>query len=969
MRGSFTLPQKKTMTETLLRRSQNPFLIGIILAILAFSGVGVFTFLTISRNQDSSTWVEQSYEALSALQKIPADLRTMESGNRGFILTHDPNFLAPYFSAHRSIQNDLLQARNLSHDIADLAPAFNQLSPLVAEKLTFLEQSVRLSRQGKFDEALQVVKKNKAKALMNQVDATIDNLQTQELLFLQNRKTQEYASQIKELWTLFLSGFFVILLILIGGLFLLRQARESQATALKLLSSEKRFNSLLQSTPDSFITTNGEGIIVDVNPATEMLFGFTKSELTGQPLEIVLELEPRGMEAAKPFDRFRMSAETSRGAGAMEINMRRKDKTLFPAEVSLAAWKAPEETYYTIISRDISERKFFTKMLMKNEHRLFQFLEAIPVGIFVLDRLGKPYYANQAAKDLFSKRVEAKVAPEKFAEAYGLYRADQKQFYPSLQLPLVRALQGERSTVEDLELRDGGREIPLQAWGVPILDEAGKVKYCVGVFLDITQRRQSMRALQEREEFFRTLFDESPIGMTLAFPDSSLINVNHSFTALTGFTSDELVGRSYRELSHPFDAAIEAAEDRKLTDKRIPQYTLEKRLRTKAGQTLWCKKSSSLILGANDEPLFILGIVENINDQKEAELALKKSEEQFRKVFEESPLGMVFADPSGKPLDVNKSFCQMLGYNREEMLQLNLQDVTHPDDRAISGSIPHPPPGSQARSLEFRSLTKEGRIVWIKVVPLLMEENGRTQVLSIVEDITERKQMDDMKRDLLAVVSHQLKTPVAEINGYLENLLDGVAGDLTEKQRQYLSDMREIGVENYRLISDLLNMSKIERGVASVNLQSSSLWRILDLSLRDYEASIQRKGLDLRLERGSRDLELWADQDKTVEALRNIINNAQKCTDRGHIGLRALEEGDFGVIEVEDTGIGMKPEVLRRLFTKERVMGTEASRSGSGLGLFIARSFLQLQGGDITVQSTVGQGSVFRVKIPKVKRS
>jgi PAS domain S-box-containing protein len=362
-------------------------------------------------------------------------------------------------------------------------------------------------------------------------------------------------------------------------------------------------------------------------------------------------------------------------------------------------------------------------------------------------------------------------------------------------------------------------------------------------------------------------------------------------------------------------------------------------------------------------------MVENINDQKEAELALKNSEEQFRKVFEESPLGMIFADPSGSPLDVNKSFCQMLGYTREELLQLNLQEITYPDDLAISRSIPHPPGGTQARSLEFRSLTKEGRVVWVKVVPLLMEENGRTQILSIVEDITERKQMDDMKRDLLAVVSHQLKTPVAEINGYLENLLDGVAGDLTEKQRQYLSDMREIGVENYRLISDLLNMSKIERGVASVNLQSSSLWRILELSLRDYEASIQRKGLDLRLEKGPLDLELWADQDKTVEALRNIINNALKCTDRGTISLRALGEGDFGLIEVEDTGIGMKPEVLRRLFTKERVMGTEASRSGSGLGLFIARSFMQLQGGDITVHSTQGQGSIFRVKIPKVKRS
>jgi signal transduction histidine kinase len=164
-------------------------------------------------------------------------------------------------------------------------------------------------------------------------------------------------------------------------------------------------------------------------------------------------------------------------------------------------------------------------------------------------------------------------------------------------------------------------------------------------------------------------------------------------------------------------------------------------------------------------------------------------------------------------------------------------------------------------------------------------------------------------------------------------------------------------------------MSMIERGVAAVNLRSVSLWRILELSLRDYEAILQRKGLELRIDKGPENLELWADQDKTVEALRNILNNAIKCTDRGFIALRVLEEDDSAVVEVEDTGIGMKPEDLRRLFTKERVMGAEASRSGSGLGLFIARSFILLQGGDITAQSKEGQGSVFRVKIPRTKRS
>ena len=154
--------------------------------------------------------------------------------------------------------------------------------------------------------------------------------------------------------------------------------------------------------------------------------------------------------------------------------MRRRDRTVFPAEVSLAAWKSPEETFYTIISRDISERKFFTKMLMKNEHRLFQFLEAIPVGIFVLDRVGKPYYANQAAKDLFPKRVDARIQPEQFAQAYGLYRADQKTFYPSLQLPLIRALEGEKSGSGRPGAPGRRKGNSPQAWGVPIPDEAGQ---------------------------------------------------------------------------------------------------------------------------------------------------------------------------------------------------------------------------------------------------------------------------------------------------------------------------------------------------------------------------------------------------------------------------------------------------------------------------------------------------------------
>jgi signal transduction histidine kinase len=217
-------------------------------------------------------------------------------------------------------------------------------------------------------------------------------------------------------------------------------------------------------------------------------------------------------------------------------------------------------------------------------------------------------------------------------------------------------------------------------------------------------------------------------------------------------------------------------------------------------------------------------------------------------------------------------------------------------------------------------------------------------------------------------VSHQLKTPVAEINGYIENMLDGLAGELTDKQREYLSDMRTIGWDNYRLISDLLSVSKIERGVISVDLKPINLRQVVELSIRDYEAVTKEKGLELRLKGMAAAPTVLADKDKTVETVRNLINNALKCTDKGSITIEVKDQESEGWIEVSDTGIGMDSETLGRLFTRSRVLGKEAARAGAGLGLFIAKNFMQLQKGDITVTSEVGKGTCFRLVLPKEKK-
>jgi signal transduction histidine kinase len=250
-----------------------------------------------------------------------------------------------------------------------------------------------------------------------------------------------------------------------------------------------------------------------------------------------------------------------------------------------------------------------------------------------------------------------------------------------------------------------------------------------------------------------------------------------------------------------------------------------------------------------------------------------------------------------------------------------------------------------------------------------LEVFGKDEIGEVAESfntfVGKLQTVADMKLDLISVVSHQLKTPVAEINGFIENMLEGLTGELNPKQKRYLGEMRLIGRDNYKLISDLLSVSKIDRGIISLDIHPVSAKEVVSLAIRDYEQNMKEKGLSLRLEGMEDDITLYADRDKVVEVLRNLLNNAIKCTDSGSVAIRVGSEGDQGVIEVRDTGIGMDEETLGSLFTKNRVLGKEAHRSGAGLGLYISKHFMNIQKGDITVTSEIGKGSCFKLVVPK----
>ncbi|HYC34672.1 MAG TPA: ATP-binding protein [Candidatus Paceibacterota bacterium] len=228
------------------------------------------------------------------------------------------------------------------------------------------------------------------------------------------------------------------------------------------------------------------------------------------------------------------------------------------------------------------------------------------------------------------------------------------------------------------------------------------------------------------------------------------------------------------------------------------------------------------------------------------------------------------------------------------------------------------------------------------------------------------KQIQEMKSDFVSLVSHQLKTPVAQIKGYVDNMLDGLTGPITEKQREYLHDMLNVANKNSKLIDDLLNVSRIERGMLKANIETLDLKALLDDVLAPLRDVAARKGVKLIEKLPKQQVMIQGDAVKTREAIRNIIDNALKFTEASKtVEVSFEEENVMAVIRIKDEGAGIDPDVQKELFNKNRVWFGKVKASGAGLGLFLSKQFIEITGGSIIFSSVLGKGTEFVVKLKK----
>jgi PAS domain S-box-containing protein len=323
-------------------------------------------------------------------------------------------------------------------------------------------------------------------------------------------------------------------------------------------------------------------------------------------------------------------------------------------------------------------------------------------------------------------------------------------------------------------------------------------------------------------------------------------------------------------------------------------------------------------------------------------------------------------DARGTFLAVSPASKKVFGYTPAEMIGSKLVRLVVPDDfdRALL-EFQKVMQGGSAPPIETRVVRKDGAVVDTLWSAHWSKAEG--SMFCVAHDITERKKAEQIKQEVLAMVSHDLRTPLATVRSFLEMLETGMFGDLSERGQHLLKVADRSTLRMLTLIKDLLDIERMEAGMLELHKQAISLESVLNQSVQSIQSLAAEKKVQLEVVPTSATVE--ADEDRLVQVTINLLTNAIKFSQaQGTVRLCASESNDWVEIAVKDHGRGIPRTKIKRIFDRfKQVESSDATeKGGTGLGLAICKALVELHGGTIKVESEEGHGSTFTFRIPKI---
>ena len=361
----------------------------------------------------------------------------------------------------------------------------------------------------------------------------------------------------------------------------------------------------------------------------------------------------------------------------------------------------------------------------------------------------------------------------------------------------------------------------------------------------------------------------------------------------------------------------------------------------------------------------------------------KGTKERFAAIVEFSNDAIFSKTLEGTITSWNRAAERIYGYTAQEIIGKSIAALLPPERfNEVENMLDQLRRGESIEHFEIGCKRKNGALIDVSLTISPIKNSNQESVGAsvIARDITERKRaelelrkmneelkkLDQLKSDFVSTVSHELRTPMTIIREGVSQILDGLLGETTEDQKQFLTITLN-GIDRLsRIINDLLDISKLEAGKIELERQPVNLVALAQEAMQIFNSKVKEKGLELQLANQSQEIEAHVDHDKLIQVLTNLIDNAIKFTEQGHIEIGVTEQNGTIVCNVSDTGQGIPEQDLGRVFGKFQQFGRTAGpgEKGTGLGLAIVKHIMQRHGGNISIESVVGHGATFVCTFP-----
>lgn len=743
-------------------------------------------------------------------------------------------------------------------------------------------------------------------------------------------------------------------------------------------ASEERYRTLVDNSLIGIFRTSPDGRVLAANPALLRIIGFTSVEEANA--YGVVNLYVQSSERNRFIDALQAGPVTG-----FETQFRLPDSRLIHVCYSGQILRdAHGQTYIEGTMEDITARKEAEAELKDREERFRTMVDNLEVAIYRATGgpQGRFIQFNKAGLRIMGYDSMEEMMEVPISDLYA--NPEERRHFSELVM--------RHGTVRNYETtfrRKDGSTFPIAITATAHFNPDGTLAWLDGTAEDITERKQMEAALRESDQQYRTLVEnlDMTVFRTLPGPQGRFAQMNPAGLRMMGYASLEelqtmLVADMYVDLTER-QQVVQTIQEHGIVRGR------EIALRRKDGTTITGALTATAHYNAGGKIDWIDGTMEDISERKRMEAALQESEEKFRTIVENLAI-FVFrtsGPAGGRPgyfLQVNPAAAAFFGYDTtEELMAVPVASLyANPDERQQFTSLimQH----GTVKNYETTFRRKNGSIFDISITATAhYGPDGQARWFDgVAEDISTRKRAElalaqakeaaetanRSKSAFLANMSHEIRTPMNAILGFTQLLQRDL--QLSHAQREQVDTIGRSGEHLLALINDILEMSKIEAGRTTCTPVAFDLYDLL----RDMEMMFRvrtdskRLSLEVSLARDVPRLVI-TDQGKLRQILINLLGNAVKFTQTGGIVLRVTARHSDNAhyrlrLDVDDTGPGIGAEDLGKLFKyfEQTATGLQTG-GGTGLGLAISREFARLMGGDITVQSAVGQGSTFRVEI------